>query len=291
MCTCPKKFSLQPYTGCPFSCLYCYATSYIKERGVPKKNFLERLRRDLTKIPIGSIINLSTSSDPYPPLEGKLLLTRKAIELLVKSGMKVLITTKSDLVSRDWDLIKIRGAVMITITTLDVEKAKALEPGAPSPLKRLEAIRELTSKGVRVGIRLDPVIPGVNDDPSEIEEVIREAKRAGAEHVVTSTYKAKPDNFKRMVSKFPHLKEIYKNAERVHGYLYLPKKYREKLLQPVVEAALRYGMTVATCREGLPQFFFAPSCDGSHMIGGESDVPRVGRRVGVGNEAGTRGRV
>jgi len=133
LCTCPKKYSLQPYTGCSFMCLYCYATAYIGRRpSEPKKNFLERLERDLRKADRAKIVNLSTSSDPYPLIEAKYKLTRGALELLRKHGFKILITTKGSLVARDKDILKSsKAAVMITVTTLDSSLARELEPGAP----------------------------------------------------------------------------------------------------------------------------------------------------------------
>jgi len=227
---------------------------------------LRRLERDLKKADREKIVNISTSSDPYPTIELRYKLTRGALELLNKYGFKVLITTKGYLVVRDKDLLnKGNAAVMITITTLDESLAKKLEPGAPSPLRRLEALSELSSSGIPVGVRIDPIIPGVNDDPQELRELVAKVRDAGALHVVTSTYKAKPDNFKRMVAVFPHLKRHYERGIRIGRYLYLPKEERLRLLKPIVEEAERLGLTWAFCREGFP--FKAPSCDGSHLIG------------------------
>ncbi len=269
LCTCPPKYSLQPYTGCPFSCLYCYATSYIRRRFEPKKNFIERLKRDLRRADKEKIINMSTSSDPYPPIEEKLMLTRKALQLILSHGFKVLITTKGNLVARDRDLLENRpAAVMITITTLDERLARKLEPGAPSPEERLRALKALG--GVPKGIRLDPLIPGVNDDEEAIKEVLVKARAAGAQHVTTSTYKAKPDNLARMAKIFPRLKELYARGIKIGSYRYLPEETRKKMLEPVVEISKNLGMTVAFCREGFP--FDAPSCDGSHLIYTRSNV-------------------
>ena len=266
LCTCPKKYSLQPYTGCSFFCLYCYATSYIgRKPSTPKRNFIERLKRDLKKADKEKVVNLSTSSDPYPWIESRLRLTRKALELLISNGFKVLITTKSHLVVNDLDLIKGKAvAVMITITTLKDELARKLEPGAPEPRLRLRALEELSREGVPVGVRIDPIIPMVNDSEEELKELVEAVAAAGASHITTSTYKAKPDNLKRMIETFPHLRELYKNGERIGGYVYLKREVRRELLRPVSEEAERLGLTLAYCREGFP--FKAPSCDGSHLI-------------------------
>lgn len=272
LCTCPFKYSLHPYTGCSHFCLYCYATSYIgRKPSVPKNRFLDALKTDLLKVKQGSIIELSTSSDPYPPIEEWVELTRNTLTLLLEHGMRVLITTKSYLVRRDVDILsKTPSAVMITITTLNRGVSRILEPDAPSPEDRLEAIRYLKDHGIPVGARIDPVIPGVNDDPLELKDLVDAIVDAGAQHIVTSTYKARGDSLKRLSQAFKDksLASLYKEkGEIVHGSIYLPKNERARLLQPVISRAVERGITVATCREGLGAAFFkAPSCDGSHMI-------------------------
>ena len=274
LCTCPRKYSLHPYTGCSHFCLYCYATSYIgRKPSTPKKHFLERLRRDLGRINPLLPVEMSTSSDPYPPLEEWVLLTRKTLQLLAENCLQVLITTKSDIVVRDADLLlETPSAVMITITTIDDELAKRLEPGAPSPSRRIKALEKLAGKGIPVGVRIDPVIPGLNDDPNMLRELIDRIADAGAQHIVTSTYKARWDNYKRMINGFPEKKELWeklyrKEGVRIHGYIYLREETRRKLLKQIIQHALEKGLTAATCREGLgPEYFKAPSCDGTHLI-------------------------
>ncbi len=274
LCTCPRKYSLHPYTGCSHFCLYCYATSYIGQRpSQPKRQFFRKLSRDLRRIDPRLVVELSTSSDPYPPIEKWLMMTRKALELLSCRALKTLITTKSDIVVRDVDLLlKTPSAVMITITTLDPSLAKKLEPGAPPPQSRLWAIKILSKAGIPVGARIDPVIPGINDDPRMLEELVHRINENGGKHIVTSTYKARPDNLSRMMNSFPEYSKYWRRLYveegiRMHGYRYLRKELREHLLRPIIDVSVSLGLTVATCREGLgPQFFRAPSCDGTHLI-------------------------
>ncbi len=264
---------MHPYTGCSHKCLYCYAYSYIgfKESSA-KKDFIRRLRRDLRFIPRDIIINMSTSSDPYPPIEKKLQLTRKTVEILLLEKRPLLITTKSDIVTRDIDILaKGPVSVMITITTLDNSLAKKLEPGAPSPSARLEAIKILVKNQIPVGVRVDPVIPFLNDDNAV--DVVEEVARLGVKFIVTSTYKAKLDNFKRLVEAFPELENklrtlYYKEGIFINGYKYLPHNVRRQLLLPVIRKARSLGLEYATCREGFTDklFFNARSCDGSHLI-------------------------
>ncbi len=266
LCTCPSKYSLQPYTNCQFGCLYCYATSYIRQPFGPKKNFLERLKRDLRKADRTKIINMSTSSDPYPWVEEKLLLTRRSIDLILKAGFKLLITTKGHLVARDVDLLSMgNSAVMITITTLDETLAKKIEPAAPSPKLRLNALDKLRDERVPFGVRIDPIIPGVNED---FEELLKEVLERGAMHITFSIYKAKPDNLRRMATLFPHLKSMYKRGVKIGGYTYLPNEIRMEIIKKIVKVAEkyrdRYNFTYSFCREGVVTG--APSCDGSHLV-------------------------
>jgi len=275
LCTCPFKYSLNPYTGCSHMCLYCYATSYIGlRRSTPKRDFIKNLLHDLQRTSPRVPINLGTSSDPYPPEERTYRLTRRALKILVYLGRRILITTKGDVIEDDVDLLKEGNvAVTPTVTMLDEGLSKIVEPGAPPPSKRIEVIRRLSFNNIPVGVRIDPIIPYVNDDEHEIEELVARLAEAGVRFVVTSTYKAKPDNLARMRRGLGDIGEkiyrLYKSlGEKVYGYLYLPKEFRMRLLKPVIRYAKYYGMEYATCREGLTskEWFNSASCDGTHLI-------------------------
>lgn len=264
LCTCPRKYSLHPYTGCSHYCLYCYATSYIgRKPSTPKRDFIRRLKRDLRRADPSLPVDMSTSSDPYPPEELSLGLTRAALKLLSSRGFRVLITTKGVGFIRDQGLF---GAVMVTITTLDKDLASKLEPLAPTPSSRLDA---LSSVDARKGARVDPIIPGLNDG-RDLRELLRDIRDSGAEHVVFSTYKAKPDNFRRMVSSFPELRgkweDLYSKGGKIGGYRYLPAPIRHRILKFAVDEALKLGMTASVCREGFMDLMMAPSCDGTHLL-------------------------
>jgi len=283
LCTCPFKLSLNPYTGCSFRCLYCYATAYIGVRdSTPKKDFLARLKREAARWPPEVPINIGTSSDPYPPEEAAYQLTRLALELLVPQGRRILITTKGTLyASRDLHIIASGNvAVTPTITTRDRSISLLVEPGAPLPESRIRALARAAEAGVPVGVRVDPIIPHVNDDPYELEALIEDIAGAGARMIVTSTYKARPDSMSRLRRSLgaglgERLYKLYQEkGVKIQGYTYLPRSMRERLLQPVIRAARRMGLEYATCREGLtgPEWFTAKSCDGTHLIP---------RRIGV----------
>ncbi|ABL78411.1 SPL family radical SAM protein [Thermofilum pendens] len=276
LCTCPFKYTVNPYTGCSHGCLYCYASSYIRDffNPRPKKDFLKVVYGDLRRIPEGSIVNISSSSDPYQPLESKYGYTRRFLELAVGRYV-VEVVTKSDLVARDADLLaRGQSVVSVTITTMDNEVAKRLEPGAPPPSRRVKAVERLSEAGVPVVLRLDPLIPGLNDSEDSVREVVEAAVGAGARHVVSSTYKVKPDNLARLLKAFPELeprlrKLYFEGGDRLHGYVYAEKSYRYRVLSTVREIAHGLGATFAVCREGFYDLIDrGVSCDGTHLARG-----------------------
>ena len=270
LCTCPVKLSLNPYTGCPHGCLYCYASSYIPkfQDCRPKVDLHKRLEREAAKIKPGTLVAMSNSSDPYPLMEKDLRLSRGCLEILKKKDLRVQIVTKSDLVADDADLLSSMNAmVAVTITTLKESLWKRLEPGTVSPERRLNAIARLKESGIPISARIDPIIPGIND--SEIEDLVFAVCKAGAMHITSSSYKARPDSLRRICSTFPRegeaLKALLVKGCRIEGCQYLPSELRRGLMQEVNEKALQKGITFSTCREGFEEFGCA-NCDGSHLI-------------------------
>ncbi|MEM3026409.1 MAG: radical SAM protein, partial [Thermoproteota archaeon] len=175
------------------------------------------------------------------------------------------------LVARDIDILsRGRVCVSLTVTTLNGRVAKKLEPFAPPPVSRLRALEALSRAGIPTMIRLDPLIPGVNDDSNSIRAVLKAASAAGVSQVTTSTYKAKPDNFKRVLTAFPELEEelknIYSQGEQVGRSTYMAERLRRELILKVREAAEEFSMSFASCREGFQDMNTAETCDGSHML-------------------------
>ena len=269
LCTCPPRLTFNPYTGCDHQCLYCYATSYIPNfKDIhPKKDLLAALKKEAVKLN-GETISLCNSSDPYPRAEASLALTRRCLEILSESNCKIQIITKSSLVARDDDLLsKVPATVALTITTGDDSLAKTLEPFAPPPSQRVRAAQDLIKAGVPVSVRIDPIIPNINDQPHKL---ITTLASIGVKHITASTYKAKPDNWARLSEAFPHQAEVLKplyfvQGERVGGSVLLPKDYRFKLLKGVRDLAETNGMKFGVCREGLAQLNTA-ACDGSWLM-------------------------
>jgi DNA repair photolyase len=271
LCTCPQKYSFNPYTGCSHRCIYCYATYipnfYLVRR---KKNLIQRVKKDLEKIPKNSIISISNSSDPYLIEEEKYQDFKNCLQVFKNYDLRILIITKSDLILRDLDLLReLRVAATFTITSLDPKIYKKLEPFAPPPEKRLKAIEKLSKFGIKTGLRLDPIFLYSTD--GEIKEIIKEAKSTGISHLVTSTFKPKRDSWLRFEKIFPKvakkLKPLYfKKGERRGNCWYLPKEIRKEIIMRVKKECQKYKISFASCREGFPELHTSRSCDGSHLI-------------------------
>ncbi len=265
LCTCPQKFSFNPYTGCAHNCIYCYATYIPRFNQLRlKKDLFKKLERDLQELPSNALISMSNSSDPYPPAERSLEITRRCLEIMKDYDVRLLVVTKSDIVTRDIDLLsEMRSAVSITLTCLSNSIASKIEPNAPKPEKRIEALRKLKDAGVPVILRLDPIIPFLTEN--EALKVLEACDFV--DHVVTSTLKLRKDILARFARVFPELAERYRRiyTEKVgRSYHYMPKDLRLKLLNPIVERCEELGISYAFCREGFK--FKAESCDGSHLI-------------------------
>jgi DNA repair photolyase len=271
LCTCPPKYSLSAYTGCAHGCIYCYASSYIPKFYQPrvKKDFIKKIEKELPKLPAKSIIAISNSSDPYQPLEKKFRLTRKALEIFQNYNLKINLVTKSDLILEDLSLLKKIRKILVTIslTTLDENLSKKLEPNCPKPSKRLKTIKKLT-KFIPVVVRFDPLIYPINT--KNIKEIVKQIKESGARQIISSTYKAKPDNFKRINQTFPKFnkfwEKVYKReGQKIGSYLYLEEEKRKILIKKVRNEALKVGLEFSTCRERLGHLNIS-SCDGSSLF-------------------------
>jgi DNA repair photolyase len=201
-------------------------------------------------------------------MEAEAGLTRKCLAILSQHDCRIQIITKSTLVTRDTDLLgKVPCTVALTITTDDVNMAKLLEPQAPSPTERLKTVETLTSRGIPVSVRVDPIIPFVNDNP---EKLVATLAGMGVKHVTASTYKAKPDNWHRVATAMPHVAEklkplYFEQGEKTGGYTLLPTDLRLKLMKNIRRLAVENGIKFGVCREGLAQLNTA-ACDGSWLL-------------------------
>lgn len=180
-------YALNPYMGCLHSCIYCYARDFVGYREVSdhwgevvfvKKNLVDLLKYEvMVKKP--GIVGIGTITDAYQPIEAIYKITRESIEILLDRDFYVSIQTKNSLILRDIDiLLKYidRVDVGFTITTLDKDVAGRIEPKAPPPKARVDALYKLSSKGINTWIFIGPIIPRVNDDFNAIKEIIDIAK-------------------------------------------------------------------------------------------------------------------
>ena len=203
-------YSVNPYRGCEHGCIYCYARpthSYLnlspgldfETKLIAKRNISGVLRSELGRPSyVPKLINIGSATDCYQPIERELKLTRGLLELMAEVGHPVSLVTKSSGVERDLDLLaplaeRRLAAVYITITTLDGELARKLEPRAAAPHRRLRTIRTLADHGIPVGVSLAPHIPFVTDD---MEQVLQAAWEAGARsafyHVIRLPWEVAP---------------------------------------------------------------------------------------------------
>lgn len=198
----PFSVSLNPYRGCEHGCIYCFARpthSYLglspgldfESRIYAKVNAPELLKRELSKKSyVPEPIALGVNTDAWQPAERDLRLTRRVIEVLSERGQPFAAITKSSLIERDIDLLApmaARGQFMaaITITTLDAEIARTLEPRAATPSRRLRTIRTLSEAGIPVGVSIAPVIPFVTEpDMERVLEACAEAGASNASYIV-----------------------------------------------------------------------------------------------------------
>ncbi|WP_175855000.1 PA0069 family radical SAM protein [Burkholderia anthina] len=193
----PFSVSLNPYRGCEHGCIYCFARpthSYLglspgldfESRIYAKVNAAELLEREISrKRYVPEPIALGVNTDAYQPVERDLRITRSVIQVMHDHGLPFAAITKSSLIERDLDLLAPmaeRGQVMaaVTITTLDADLARTLEPRAATPARRLRTIRILRDAGVPVGVSIAPMIPFVTEP--DLERVLEACAEAGATH-------------------------------------------------------------------------------------------------------------
>ena len=184
------------YRGCCHGCLYCDSRSSCYQnpdfdRVKVKADALRLLRDDLARKAKPAFITMGSMSDPYNPFEEELQLTRHALELIDAYQCGVAVATKSDLIVRDIDLYRLiqdHSPVIckLTVTTTGNDLAARIEPHAPSPSRRLSALRKLSEAGIFAGVLLMPVLPFVEDSPENILSVVDSAARAGARFVYAS---------------------------------------------------------------------------------------------------------
>lgn len=257
----PFSWMINPYRGCEFGCKYCYARyahEFMElrdprdfERKIFVKHFQEAwFREELKRIPPGESICMGTATDPYQPAERRYRLTRAMLGVFATvAGFRLGITTKSNLVTRDTDLLREiarRNYLLIhmTVTTVDRELAQLIEPLAPRPDLRLAAVKRLMDAGVRAIVGCSPILPLINDSESSLDALARAAARAGARRLWGNVLFLKPcarDVFIPFLEeRFPTLVRRYK--ERYGHSAYLRGDYPKIIHDRLEQISRRYGL-------------------------------------------------
>jgi len=258
----PFAWTLNPYRGCEFGCHYCYARythefmemweSQDFERKIyAKADAPERLRAELRQgRDKGLTIALGTATDPYQPAERQFEIARRMLEVFAEfRGLDLSITTKSVLILRDINVLQSlaarhRFSVHMTVTTHDERLARQLEPKAPPPAQRLEAVRKLAQAGIRVGVNAMPVLPGLNDAPGMLDALASQAAQAGARFLYGNVLFLAPSAMKQFMPflerEFPHLVKRYRKLYARSAYLH--GDYPEKIATFMAKLRTRYGL-------------------------------------------------
>jgi DNA repair photolyase len=265
----PFEWTINPYRGCEFACKYCYARytheymeldgSEFERKIFVKQNPAALLARDVERKysyqRAGADdgrpehIAIGTATDPYQPAEKEYKVTRACLEELAKrEGLSISVITKSNQIVRDIDVFQKIAArselsLNITVTTLRTRLARLLEPRAPRPDLRIDAIRQLKAAGLRVGVSASPLIPGITDREGDLEAVAAAVKEAGAEWFFSGVLFLMPSSAKQFLpfirEKFPKLARQYEQFYSRN--VYPPEEYRRKIAERVAKIRVKHG--------------------------------------------------
>jgi DNA repair photolyase len=239
----PFGWSLNPYMGCAHRCTFCYVRAFERRADRPsderygtsirvKTNVAEVLRRELARpswerAPVA----VGAATDPYQPAEGRYRLTRACIEAFADAASPFALITRGPMIVRDLDVLVAAAkradvSVTFSIPTLDPEIWRRTEPGTAPPHQRLRALQELVQAGIKTGVGMAPILPGISDKPELLAEVVRAARAAGATGVWANVLHLKPgtrehflaglaDDWPELVPEYERLyaKKAYLGAE------------------------------------------------------------------------------
>jgi DNA repair photolyase len=256
----PFRWSVNPYRGCEFGCKYCYArythefmemeVTAFEDKIYAKSAAAHLLRQELRRVNREDGIAIGTATDPYQPAERRFERTRAILEVFARErGRRIGLITKSDLIARDVELLReiARGNVLgisITITTLDEKLARLLEPRAPRPALRLEAVRKLSEAGLHVGVNPNPVMPLLTDGERQLDRLAKAARDAGARSLGGGPLFLMPCAqkvfFPFLEQHFPHLAPRYR--EQYEKSAYLGPAYKDLLRARIQRIRDRYGL-------------------------------------------------
>ena len=256
----PFDWTLNPYRGCTHGCHYCYARRYQPQFELDsddqfasiifvKTNFVDVLRQELARPSWNrEYVAVGTATDCYQPIEGHYKLTRGALKALCEFRNPVGVVTKGPMIVRDKDVLADLTAgpgvsVHISVPTVDEDAWRLLEPGTAPPLKRLRAVRELVDAGIRAGVLMNPIVPGITSKPALMERTMKAIADHGARFVgcnVMFLDGGTRDHFMRwLAAEFPQMVEGYNS---LYAGKYAPSSYRKDVSNVVGLLRKKYGV-------------------------------------------------
>jgi DNA repair photolyase len=257
----PFDWSLNPYMGCAHRCTFCYVRAFEQRADRPsddrygrsirvKINVPEVLRKELRRRSWkGDGIAIGAATDPYQPAEGRYRLTRGCLEELAAVGNAFSLITRNPMIVRDLDVLQEAASraevgVVFSVPTLDEDVWQKTEPGTPPPRQRLRALSQLVGAGIKAGVGMAPILPGISDRPEQLEEVVRAAREAGATSIWANLLYLRPGTrehfLENLARDWPEELEHY---ERLYaGRAYLPRKAAEPVRSQVAELRRRHGI-------------------------------------------------
>jgi DNA repair photolyase len=276
----PFEWTLNPYRGCTHGCHYCYARRYQTQFELNsddqfasiifvKTNFVDMLRQELARPSWErEYVAVGTATDCYQPIEGHYQLTRRSLQALLEFDNPVGVVTKGPMIVRDKDVLTDLTAgpgvsVYISVPTVDEDAWRLLEPGTAPPMKRLRAVRELTEAGVRAGVLMNPIVPGITSKPALLERTMKAIADHGARFVgcnVMFLEGGTRDHFLRWLDATrPELVGGYRN---LYARKYASASYRKDVHAVFNALRDKYGLNRRDDRErsGLEVFERAVAC-------------------------------
>jgi DNA repair photolyase len=248
------KYTMNLYRGCQHQCIYCDSRSecYQIENFadvIVKVNAIDLLKQELPRKRVKGTIGTGSMSDPYLPLEATRRLTAEALDVIAEHQFPIHVLTKSDLVLRDLETLRVisrvYAAISFTITTADDELGKQVEPGAPLVSRRFAAMAQLAAAGLLTGVLLMPVLPFIEDNPENITAIVARAKDCGATYILASFGMTLRDRqrahyYAQLDRLFPGLRPHY---EQQYGTRYSAAARNAKQLEQIFrEACERHGI-------------------------------------------------
>jgi DNA repair photolyase len=243
----PFDWTLNPYRGCTHGCHYCFARRYHTqfELGagdefstviLVKKNFVEVLKRELDRPSWKrEYVAFGTATDVYQPIEGHYKITRRSLEALAGARTPVGLITKGPMVVRDKDVLAEVGrrascTVYVSVPTVDEDAWRILEPGTAHPLQRLRAVRELNDAGIRAGVLMNPIVPGLTSQPAKMEKTIKAIADHGAAFMGTNVLFLKEGTRTHFMGFLErHFPELAKKYSRLYPGAYVASAYSKEV--------------------------------------------------------------